>query len=298
MVVIDGLKKIDVFIIGATLVNLVQSFFTPIIQDEAYYWMFSNHLDWGYFDHPPIVAFLIKLGYFISPNTLGIRLLTVLFNAVLIKTIWLLIPNENKSHKYTELIFFGILFSIPLFTVFSFISTPDVGLLLFSSLYLVAFLRLESKENFRTILLVAISAALLIYSKYHGGVIIVLSILFKPHLLKTRGIYIAGLLSLVFVFPHFYWQYQNDFITFDYHLFQRTDGGFKFKNVLNYTLGTVGVLNPALFILLVIQLIKKKTKISEENPPSVGLEVLSILNDPPVPPNGATSKGGRVSSFT
>ena len=205
---LGNIKKFDKLWIGITLINIVQAIFTPIIQDEAYYWMFSNNLDWGYFDHPPMVALLIKLGFYIAPNALGIRLLTVIFSALLIKIIWRLIPKENKTHKHTELIFFGLLLSIPIFTIFSFISTPDVALLLFSSLYLVAFLRLESKRSLINILFVATAAAFLIYSKYHGGVIILLSVILKPNFLKKKEIYIAGLLALIIVFPHFYWQYK------------------------------------------------------------------------------------------
>jgi len=30
-----------------------------LIPEEAYYWNYAQHLDWGYLDHPPIVAWLI-----------------------------------------------------------------------------------------------------------------------------------------------------------------------------------------------------------------------------------------------
>jgi 4-amino-4-deoxy-L-arabinose transferase-like glycosyltransferase len=30
--------------------------------DEAYYWMWSKHLAFGYYDHPPMVALVIRAG--------------------------------------------------------------------------------------------------------------------------------------------------------------------------------------------------------------------------------------------
>jgi hypothetical protein len=39
-----------------TLLLVIQAINTDLIGDEAYYWMFSENLDWGYFDHPPMVA--------------------------------------------------------------------------------------------------------------------------------------------------------------------------------------------------------------------------------------------------
>src|SRR5262249_48238337 len=32
-----------------------------LIPEEAYYWNYAQHLDWGYLDHPPMVAWLIWL---------------------------------------------------------------------------------------------------------------------------------------------------------------------------------------------------------------------------------------------
>ena len=29
--------------------------------DEAYYWVWSQRLDWGYFDHPPMIAWAVRL---------------------------------------------------------------------------------------------------------------------------------------------------------------------------------------------------------------------------------------------
>ncbi len=52
----------------------MQSGLTELQDDEAYYWVYSHFLDWGYFDHPPMTALLIKMGYAIFHNELGVRL--------------------------------------------------------------------------------------------------------------------------------------------------------------------------------------------------------------------------------
>ena len=46
------------------LVNLMQATYTEILSDEAYYGLYGRYLDWGYFDHPPMVALLIKISSF------------------------------------------------------------------------------------------------------------------------------------------------------------------------------------------------------------------------------------------
>ena len=35
---------------------------TPLSFDEAYYWLWSKHLACGYYDHPPMIAFVIRAG--------------------------------------------------------------------------------------------------------------------------------------------------------------------------------------------------------------------------------------------
>src|SRR5947209_10583324 len=59
--------------------RLVAAAFTPITFDEAYYWMWSKNLAGGYYDHPPLVAFVIRLGTMIAGDTeLGVRLVSIL----------------------------------------------------------------------------------------------------------------------------------------------------------------------------------------------------------------------------
>jgi hypothetical protein len=44
------------------IVAILQAAFTDIFHDEAYYWLWSKHLAWGYFDHPPMIAWIIRIG--------------------------------------------------------------------------------------------------------------------------------------------------------------------------------------------------------------------------------------------
>jgi 4-amino-4-deoxy-L-arabinose transferase-like glycosyltransferase len=62
-------------VLALLLVRLVAAAYTPLTFDEAYYWMWSKHLAGGYYDHPPMVAVVIRLGTLIAGDTeLGVRL--------------------------------------------------------------------------------------------------------------------------------------------------------------------------------------------------------------------------------
>src|SRR6476660_10646909 len=66
-------------ILAMIALRLIAAAYTPITFDEAYYWMWSKSLAGGYYDHPPMVAAVIRLGTMIAGDTeLGVRLVSVL----------------------------------------------------------------------------------------------------------------------------------------------------------------------------------------------------------------------------
>src|ERR1700759_2436092 len=66
-------------VLALVLVRLVAAAFTPLTFDEAYYWTWSKHLAGGYYDHPPMVALVIRLGTMSAgENEFGGRLASVL----------------------------------------------------------------------------------------------------------------------------------------------------------------------------------------------------------------------------
>ena len=66
-------------ILALVVLRLVAAAWTPLTFDEAYYWMWSKHLAVGYYDHPPMVALVIRAGTMIAGDTeLGVRLVSIL----------------------------------------------------------------------------------------------------------------------------------------------------------------------------------------------------------------------------
>jgi 4-amino-4-deoxy-L-arabinose transferase-like glycosyltransferase len=51
-----------VLVAGLLLLQLATLAVPDLFPEEAYYWLYARHLDIGYLDHPPMVAWLIGLG--------------------------------------------------------------------------------------------------------------------------------------------------------------------------------------------------------------------------------------------
>lgn len=226
-------KQIYLFIGISLLVNLLQAFFTPISEDEAYYWLWSQNLDWGYFDHPPMVAWWVSLGYKLFQNELGVRLITVLLNSFSL-FFWAQILNP-KTIKQIRL-FAVITASTLVIQAFGFLSTPDAPLLFFTLFYLFSFKTFLEKNSLVSSLLLALSLAGLVYSKYHGILVIAFTLL--PILKiwwRNPKFYFAVGLSLLLYSPHILWLFQHDFIPIKYHFLDRSsDSEFEWQKPLIY----------------------------------------------------------------
>jgi hypothetical protein len=239
------------------VLNLLQAAFTPLTEDEAYYWMYSTSLDWGYFDHPPMVAVFIWLGGWMG-GELGVRLVAVFAQVVALLLIWRLVRIQWPGPHQAK-VFFGIAFSILIFQAFGFISTPDAPLLLFSALFLYVFHKFLGTQNFPNALLLGLCAAALLYSKYHGALLIGLAVLANPGLLRKPYLYMAGFFALLVFSPHLYWQFKHNFPSFRYHLVDRNQE-FKAWYVFEFITNLVLVFNPLLWPPLIRAVLKSDWK--------------------------------------
>jgi hypothetical protein len=247
------------FLTAWGILNLIQARFTTLNNDEAYYWMYSKHLAWGYFDHPPMIALMIRIGYYFIHNELGVRIIIVLSQLLALFVIWLLTDKAQQKKKENILLFFMIAVMLPVCNIYGFISTPDAPLILFSAIFLLAYKRFLADETWQNSIFLAISMVCLMYSKYHGGLLIILVILSNPALLKNIKFYLAAFLSILLFLPHLFWQYSNDFPSIKYHLIERVSS-FNPYHVPDYLASQFFFHNPFVLVVLVWIMIKVRPR--------------------------------------
>src|SRR5439155_10998336 len=92
-----------------------------------YYWCWSERLQWSYYAHPPMTAYMIRAATAVFGDTLfAIRLPAVVSTLTVLAVIgWLTRPRD--------LLPFAVV--TPLFTLGAVIVTPDTPLLMFWALY-------------------------------------------------------------------------------------------------------------------------------------------------------------------
>ncbi|MGE5820940.1 MAG: ArnT family glycosyltransferase [Deltaproteobacteria bacterium] len=197
---------------------------TELAHDEAYYWLWSRYPDWGYFDHPPLIAWLIGLTAGWIPGEWGVRLGPF---CTLIAAAWVvgrsLIAEDRQWAWWAGWLIFPLLSFTPSFAL------PDTALLASTLVFFWALHTYIVRDSISRAIGVGIAAALLLYSKYHGVLLIAGAVVGAPELLKRRSFWLALLTGGSVLVPHALWQWRHNFVTFEYHLFQAHHGGLSLQ---------------------------------------------------------------------
>src|ERR1700757_4380269 len=207
-------------VLALVALRLVAAAWTPLTFDEAYYWMWSKHLAGGYYDHPPMVALVIRLGTLIAGDTeLGVRLVSVL----------LALPMSWAVFRAASILFGGVRGAAPatillnvtlMAAVGTVIVTPDAPLLVASSfvLFFLAKVLETGRGAWWLAAGAAVGAALL--SKYTAlffGPAILIWLVGVSKLrrwLVSPWPYLGGLVSLAIFSPVILWNADHHWVSF------------------------------------------------------------------------------------
>lgn len=242
------MNKLDQKVLGILVlwifINIIQALFTPMANDEVYYWLFSERPDWGYFNHPPFVGWIIWISRWILSNELAIRFPAILLNAL---GIWLIYKTiQPKQITIFLLVIFGMIIT----HVLAFVSTPDVPLFFFTCLFFYLLKKYLDHDQILLAVLLGLTIALMGYAKYQGILVVVFSFIPLYKLIRRPSFWLILLTATMAFLPHLLWQYHHEFATFRFHLSERSPVRWKWNFPLDYLLGQLLIFGPLISILL------------------------------------------------
>src|SRR6201746_289691 len=242
-------------ILALVALRLVAAAFTPITFDEAYYWMWSKHLAGGYYDHPPGVALVIRLGTMIAGDTeLGVRLVSIL----------LALPMSWAVYRAATILFGGrrvaatatVLLNVTLMAaVGTMIVTPDAPLLVASSfvLFYLAKVLATGRGAWWLAVGVAVGAALL--SKYTAlffGPAILIWLAAIPKLrrwLISPWPYLGAIVAFAIFSPVILWNADHQWVSFIKQLGRARIEDFTLRYIGELIPTQIAFATPLVFIL-------------------------------------------------
>ncbi|WP_073069102.1 ArnT family glycosyltransferase [Phormidesmis priestleyi] len=248
---IHQLQRSVVWILGIGLAfRSMVAFWLPPGFDEAYYYIYTLHPAWSYFDHPPLVSLSTAFGVWLTGNVspFTIRLGTLLlFTAALY---FLYRATTQLFSQRAGILTLAIASIAPIFQIgFGILTLPDAPLMAFWSLTLwVAACEFFPQDDvpYRPsyrVAVIGLLVGLACLSKYHGVLLGVgllgfcLTSVSHRAALRSPWILLSVALFTIAVSPVLYWNWQHDWVSF---LFQSNRGipakRYNFVNVINTAL--------------------------------------------------------------
>lgn len=230
--------------LGWLVLNLLQAQFTELFHDEAYYWTWSLSPAWGYAEHPPMIAWLIGLGRLLLPGELGVRLLPVLLGTGTFYLVGrLMAPLDGPPLLW-------LLGGVIGLQVVGFLAVPDSPYVFFVALFMWQYRRYLQNDSWRNALLLALCITGMLYSKYHGMMVLGMVLLSHLKLLRQPKFWaIVGLVALTLL-PLLAWLVEQEFATFRFHLADRMRKAPDWTFFTNYLGGQFGIVGPLLGLII------------------------------------------------
>jgi 4-amino-4-deoxy-L-arabinose transferase-like glycosyltransferase len=250
-----GLSRLLILTLALTAARLLAAGLVPLTEDEAYYRLWAQHLQAGYLDHPPMIAWCIRLGQLIAGDTtLAVRLVPSLATGV---TTWLvgdLVRRLGLSEATAEraALWYNATFTV---AVGGMLATPDTPACLFWTLCLWCLARTGPGRAGLWWLGAGAAAGLSCLSKYSGlflapGVFVWL--LTRPGglaELKRPWPWLAAAAALAVFAPNVAWNAAHQWMTFEKQFGRVGAHGLRLGGLPEFLLTQFLLLNPMIAVL-------------------------------------------------
>ena len=202
---------------------LLVSFYNLLSYDTYYYWEWSRHLDFGYYDGSPLIAYFIKASTLLFGDTLFALSLVGVVSSAITSLIIYKTANLFLSKEASGIALLLWLFS-PLVTLDLINQTTyDTPLTIFWALTLYFAAKYIISNQMKYLYFLGVSIGLMMLSKYSGAVLVLALVVFLlttkyRYLFKSVHLYLAMLLAFALFSPVIIWNQQHDWQSFLYQL--------------------------------------------------------------------------------
>lgn len=207
----------------STLLHLLVMGRFELSGDEAHYALFAYHLDWSYFDHPPLVGWLLATLLPLSDSEFTLRLWPLFLSLL---SSWLLYRLTRQiypqSSPWVALVAVALLHSALVFQLLSLAMLPDTPLIPLGLAAAIMLHRAVVEGEARAWLGVGLLFGLAGLSKYTAVILVVSAALLVGwgnwRSLRGPWPWLGVALAALLITPVLWWNYLNDWISISYQL--------------------------------------------------------------------------------
>ena len=250
----------------ATLaIKLMLAWLIPLSGDEAYFVLWANHLDYGYYDHPPMVGWFLHLMLFLGSSEVILRLPSILTSILIGVGIYRLLKplDENRGALV------AMLFLVSPINILNVLVTTDTPLILFAFFSMAALFKALQKNKPGWYPLSGVFFGLAFLSKYFAvllGLSYLVYFLFSAKSRsKTGGFALLYLASMPFALININWNYTHCWDNILFNLYTRNENAhFSFGTIAAFFAVQLYLITPPLLWYLYKHRAEFWQKISRE----------------------------------
>jgi dolichol-phosphate mannosyltransferase len=267
-------------VIYALLLRLAYLGLPELFFEEAYYWNYSRHLDTGYLDHPPLVAWLIAVfTRFAGSDEFGVRLGSY-FCWVLAAVYSYRLARDVSSNPLVSLWSLTLLAVMPVFFFTGFIMTPDALLIACWAATVFYLHRALVYDQGFAWLGAGFFIGLGMLAKYTMALLPLTVILYvlldrdaRKWLFRYQP-YLGAAIALLLFSPVIAWNLEHDWVSFSYQSVERAKSSFHFD--LPKQLGSILLLlTPTIAAaLFALPTLARNTKTTSATPGRASIRLL------------------------
>jgi uncharacterized membrane protein len=213
------------FVLFATLaIKLILASVIPLSGDEAYFVLWANHLDFGYYDHPPMAGWFLHLMLYLGSSEVILRLPAILTSIVIGFGIYRLLKplDENKAALI------AMLFLVSPINILNVLVTTDTPLILFAFFSMASLYKALQHDKLSWYALAGVFFGMAFLSKYFAVLLglsyLVYFVFSAKNRSKTGGFVLLYLASLPFALLNIYWNYTHCWDNILFNLYTRNEG--------------------------------------------------------------------------
>jgi len=272
-------------IVISAVVRLAFAALIPVFPDEAYYWDWSRRLAAGYFDHPPGIAVVIRLGaliaapFGIASSQLGLRLGVAI--AGFVASFATIATARHIAGSRAGLRAAFVIAALPLSAAGLILATPDVPVLAAEAIALYCVVRaldsdVRSPASLAWWTATGLALGAAFASKYTSiflpvGALIAIAV--RPSLrarFREPGPYVACIVATLVFLPVLRWNADHAWVSFLYqvkHGLSASEGSAlraAWRHEGDFLGGQAGLITPILFVLVAVAVWKSLKSTSDD----------------------------------
>lgn len=237
-----------VILVPVLIIKLALAWLLPMTGDEAYFVLWGRHLDYGYYDHPPMAGWMMWVQQLVSEHRVWLRMPGLVTELVIAWALYAFLRGHGEQRAR----WLAVLFTLSPLSLINVFTLTDTGCILFAALSFLAASRALGRNSLAWAALAGAGLGLAFLSKYFAVLLGIGYLIF--YFGVYRRAWAQGLVLVLAAIPfglvNLHWNLTHCWSNLLFNLVNRNDdaGGIQLASLLAYVAMMLYVVLPPVLL--------------------------------------------------